>query len=67
MVFEDMVTVFSLMFNTDVNSFDDAIVDGEYDILVDVKVAVKVVVDDTVVIAASDGDPHITLKFPCNP
>lgn len=65
MVFGDIVTVFLLVFTTDVDSFDDATEDGEYEICVDVKVAVKVVVDDTVVIAASD--PHITLNFPCNP
>lgn len=66
MVFEDMVIVFLLMFNIDVNFFDDVIVDGEYDIFVDVKVVVKVVVDDMVVIVVFDGDLYIIFKFFCN-
>lgn len=32
-----------------------------------VKVVVETVSDETIVVGASDGDPHVTLKLPSNP
>lgn len=56
-----------MVFSTDVDSLDDAIVDDACDNCVEVKVGVDIVVDEAVVDAASDRYPHITLKLPFNP
>lgn len=59
--------VFSMGLTTDVDvSADCSIGEDACDICVEVKVVVDVV-DDTVVVAASVEDPHITLRFPFNP
>lgn len=52
-VFENMVTsVFLSAVATDVDSIDDEMMVGD---------------DTVVVVVVSDGDPHITLKFPLSP
>lgn len=63
-----MASVFSMVLTTDedVVSIDGSVGVGACDNCVEVKVVVETV-DDTVVVAASVGDPHITLRFPFNP
>lgn len=65
-----MASVFSMGLTTDedvaVVSIDGSIGVDACDNCVEVKVVVDVV-DDTVVVAASGGDPHITLTFPFKP
>lgn len=70
-MFEDGVTsVYSIALTTDVNvvvvSIDGSIGADACDNCVEVRVVVENV-DDTVVVAASNGDPHITLIFPYKP
>lgn len=68
MVLDDRVTsVFLEMFTTDVDSLDDGIGDDACDNFVEFKVVAKIVVNVAVVVAVSDGYPHITLKLPFNP
>lgn len=68
---EDRVaSVFSMGLTTDedvvVVSIDGSIGLDACDNCVEVKVVVDIV-DDTVVVAASGEDPHITLRFPFKP
>lgn len=56
-----------MVLTTNVDSIDDAIGEDACDNWLEVKVVVETVGDDTVVVGASDGDPHITLKFPLTP
>lgn len=68
MVFEERVTsVFSMVLTTNVDSIDDAVGEDACGTCVWVKVVVEIVVDDTVDVALSDEDPHITLIFPLYP
>lgn len=67
-MFEDLVTsVLSMVLITDVESIEDSTGDDACDNCVEVKVVVETVVDDTVVVGVSDGDPHVTLKLPFDP
>lgn len=58
-----MTSVFLMVFTTDE---DDGIGDDACDNCVEFKVVVKIVVGE-VVVAVSDGYPHITLKLPFDP
>lgn len=67
-MFEDRVTsVFSMVLTTDVESTDDSIGYDVCDNCVEVKVGVETVFNETVVVGASDEDPHVTLKLPSTP
>lgn len=67
-MFDDtLISVFSMVLTTDVDSIDDSIVENSCDNCVEVKVVVEIVVDDRVVAAICGGYPHITLRFPFNP
>lgn len=57
----DQLTVYVHNISGSSFSIDDATREDACDNCVEVKV------DDTVVVAASDGDPHITLKLPSIP
>lgn len=64
-MFEDWVTsVFSMVLITVVEYIEDSTGDDACDNCVEVKVVVETVFDDTVVVGASDGVPHVTLKLP---
>lgn len=68
---EDRVaSVFSMVFTTDedvvVVSIDGSMGEDACDNCVEVKVVVEIV-GDTVAVAASVGDPQITLRFPFPP
>lgn len=62
-----MTSFFLMVFTTDEDSLDDGIGDDACDNCVEFKVVVKIVVGEAVVVAVSDGYPHITLKLPFNP
>lgn len=67
-MFEDLVTsVLSMVLITDVESIEDWTGDDVCYNCLEVKVVVETVVDDTVVVGVSDGDPHVTLKLPFDP
>lgn len=67
-MFEDLVTsVLSMVLITDVESIEDWTGDDACYNCLEVKVVVETVVDDTVVVGVSDGDPHVTLKLPFDP
>lgn len=70
MLDDRVASVLSIGLTTDVDvvvvSVDGSIGEVACDNRVEVKVVVDVV-DDTVVVADSGGDPHITLRFPFDP